>query len=567
MENVFVELSLLIILATGAAFFLRALGQPLVLAYLAAGIAAGPAVLNLVQSHELISALSSFGITLLLFLVGIELNFQRLRHLIQRTSLIALGQVGITALLGYGLLQLFHVGGQTGWYLALALTFSSTIIAVKVLADRQELDALSGRITVSTLLVQDALAMVALILLPGLGTAAVALRGLIIAVELSKAVLLISGVLLCGRYLLPKLFASCARSAELLTLGAIAWCLLVTLTAAWLGLSVQIGALVAGLALANLPYNLEISARLVTLRDFFIVLFFIALGSQLSLSALGGLQPLFWVLTAFVLIGNPLIVFFLMTARGYRARTSLLVGLSMGMISEFSLVLIQLGVQQGQVTPNLAALVTAVGAVTLTVSPYLLAHADGVYRLLAPLLKRFERQLNSSEEATAPTVLTGHVVLFGYHRLGERLAHTLTTLGRHVLVVDFNPDVISTLKERGTPCLYGDMGDMELLGHAQLEHASMIISTVPDINDNLRLLKDLRGKGSQIPIYVTATSWPDCETLYQAGADYVIFPHYLSGEHFSLMLRELAVNPDRVRVDRAVHLQELAQHYAGRSRH
>lgn len=567
MEQVFVEFSLLIILATGAAFFLRALGQPLVLAYLLAGVAAGPLWLNLVSSRGLVNALSSFGIALLLFLVGLELNFERLRHLASRAVVLGLAQVAITTLAAVTLLHFFKVDGLGAWYLGLALAFSSTVIVVKVLADKQELDSLPGRITVGTLLVQDALAMLALIILPGLGMAVVTLQGLAVAVGIAKGVLLATAALLTGRYILPRLFSACARSSELLALASIAWCMLVVVVAAWLGLSLAMGAFVAGLALAGLPFNLAIAARLSTLRDFFIVLFFIGLGSQLSFSGFGELQPLLWTLIALVLIGNPLIAFMIMCWRGYRARTSLVVALALGMVSEFSLVLVQLGAQLNQIKPLQAQLITAVAAVTITITTYLLVHVESVYRKLAPILKRFERSTLSGEVPTAPVELSGHVVLFGYHRLGERLAHTLSTLGRQVLVIDFNPEVISTLKKRGVPCLYGDMGDMELLEYAQLERASMIISTVPDINDNLRLLKDLRGRGSQIPIYVTATSWPDCEALYQAGADYVIFPHYLSGEHFSLMLRELAVNPDRVRVDRTKHLAELAQHYANRSRH
>lgn len=567
MEQVFVQLSVLIILATGVAFVLRALGQPLVLAYLLAGVAAGPLGLNVVHGGELITALSSFGIALLLFLVGLELNLERLRRLVRPAGLLGAGQIVATTLLGFALLRWFGVSGLGAWYLALAFTFSSTIIVVKVLADKQELDSLSGRLTVSVLLVQDALAMLVLIALPGLGTSYASLQWLAVAVGLTKGVLLVGLVLLCGRYLLPRVFASCARSSELLSLAAIAWCLLITLVASGLGLSLAIGAFVAGLSLAELPYNLAISARLSTLRDFFIVLFFISLGSQLTIAALGPLQPLFWALTLFVGIGNPIIVFALMCWRGYRARTSLGVALSMGMVSEFSLVLMQVGVQFGHIQPAAAQLVTAVGAVTITVATYLLAHAEAVYRALAPLLKYFERA-DSAVEAHAPVegALEGHVVLFGYHRLGERITHTLEALGRRVLVVDFNPDVIASLTARGLPCLYGDMGDIEVLDRAHIQAASMVVSTVPDINDNLRLLQDLRQRGGATPVYVTAVTWHDCVDLYRAGADYVIFPHYLSAEHFSLMLQELALNPDRVRVDRERHLRELAERYGAQTR-
>ena len=566
METLFVEVSLAILLATGVALVLYAARQPLILAYILAGVLAGPLGFGLITDQTLVQSLSTFGIAFLLFLVGIELDPARLRNLGRGALLIGLAQIIFTAGLGYIILRAFGIAGLAPWYIALALTFSSTIIVVKLLSERQELDSLNGRLTVSMLLLQDAVAILALILLSSVGTATgLPITALLLAI--GKGALLVLAVYLMNRYVLPPLFNSLARSHELLFLSALAWCFLVALASGWIGFSIEIGAFLAGLALASLPYNLEISARIKSLRDFFVTLFFIALGSQLTLSGLGELKPLFWVLTLFVLIGNPLIVLITMGLLGYRKRTSLKVALTVGMISEFSLVLMGLGLKLGHVTPSQMALVTAIGVVTITITTYFISHTETLYRLVSPVLSLFERPGAGSELANLPAKLENHVVLFGYHRLGERIAATLDKLGRKILVVDFNPDIIKRLISEGKSCLYGDMGDIEILEHTNMGQSSLVISTVPDLTNNLLLLQNLQQHDNHIPVYVTATNWHDTRDLYQAGADYVIFPHYLSGEHLGLMLGELALNPDRVRQDRSRHLAELEHHYASRTRH
>lgn len=561
MEQVFFQLSSLILLATLFALLARWFKQPLILAYIAAGIAAGPLGLRLIPDVSLVQSLASFGIALLLFLVGLELDLQKLKSLGRTAPLVGVGQVMFTVGIGYAIVRLFGAANLAAWYLALALTFSSTIIVVKLLTEHRELESLYGRITIGMLLIQDAVAVIALIVLTSTATAT-AQAGWLFALAVAKGILLVAGVFAAGRFILPGLFTAIARSAELLFLGALAWCLAVALMAVGLGFSLEIGAFLAGLSLASLPYNLEISSRLRSLRDFFVTLFFVALGAQLTFTGLGELKGLFWILTFFVLVGNPLIVVVLMSALGYRKRIGLKVGLTAGMISEFSFILIAAGLRLGHVPPEYVALVTAVGVVTITVTTFLIAHADAVYRRLRPILARVERPEAGSEYVNLPRKLAGHIVLFGYHRLGEAIGATLRELNKPVVVVDFNPQVIRRLKNLGVNCLYGDMSDVEVLEHARVRDAAMIISTNSDVTDNLTLVKNVRAQGHSTPLYLTADTWHDCRELYRAGADYVIFPHYLSGQHFSLMLKELALNPDRVRVDRAAHLRRLELHYA-----
>ncbi len=546
MDQLFSDISIIILLACALAIIFRALKQPPLLAYLTAGVLAGPVGFGLLSAPELLKTLSAFGIAFLLFSVGLELDIKHLRKLGKRSLVIGLAQIIFTVGVGWLITQGFGVSGLASWYISLALTFSSTIIIIKLLTERQEMDSLSGRLSMGILLLQDVVAILALVFFSS--TAATELPlAMVITLTLAKLILLVGSLVLVSLYLLPKLFSYVARSSELLFLTAIAWCFLVVMTTVYSGFSIEIGALLAGLALAPLPFNFEINARLKGLRDFFVTLFFVALGAQLTFTGLGNLQSLFWALTAFVLIGNPLIVIATMSFMGYRRRTSFFTAITFGMVSEFSFILMGVGLQLGQVTANEVALVTTIGAVTITITAFAISHAETVYRWIQPLLKLWERARTSESVVTKPTILTDHVVLFGYHRLGERIAATLEHLTKPLLIIDFNPDVVGRLVAAGKLCLYGDMSDTEILDRANVSQASMIISTIPDVNDNLQLLQDITHRGLTVPVYVTATTWHDTRDLYKAGAHYVIFTHYLSAEHFSLMLQELHLNPNCIK--------------------
>ncbi|MEK7496715.1 MAG: cation:proton antiporter [Patescibacteria group bacterium] len=559
MSYAFGEVSVLIILASLGALILFLLRQPSILAYLLAGAIAGPLGFGLIKSQEILGVLSSFGIALLLFLVGLELDFTKLKKLGRTSLIIGSAQVIFTTLIGFFICRLLGVAMVPSFYIALALTFSSTIIIVKLFSDQGELNTLAGRIALSILLFQDIVALSAVVILGGLNQDATIWFGVF---TLLRAVALVGVVIFIARYALKYLFSIIARSSELLMLTALAWCFVIVMSSLLLGLSAELGALIAGLALASMPYNLEISARLKSLRDFFLILFFVGLGSQLAITSLGTLQPLFWTLTAFVLIGNPIIVILIMSYLGYRRRTNLTVGLSMGMVSEFSLVLIALGVKLGHITNNYLTLIAAVAALSIAVTSYLMSHSDQIYICLKPWLKKLERNKFNSDEHS-PIILKNknHTVLFGCDRLGERILRTLKSLKHSIVVVDFNPDVVTKLKKQGVTCLYGDMSDLEVMEQLNLDSARMIISTVPDVADNLLLLNLVHKLKSKAIIYLTASTWHDCQELYQAGAHYVIFPHYLSAEHFSSILAKLT-SPTYLKAAKRDHLAAITKHYS-----
>lgn len=563
-ERLFLDISAIVVMATVLGLLARWLKQPLILGYVLAGVILGPAVLGFIAEPQVIEVLSTFGIAFLLFLVGLELDLNKLKVIGQPSLILGFGQVAFTAAIGFIIVRAFGLNVVPAAYVAVALTFSSTIIVVKLLSERQAIESLYGRLAIGMLLVQDFIAIFALILLSGFtGTSIPSTAELTFI--LLKGAGLIMLALLSGRYLLPHLFLRLARSSELLLLSSIAWCFIFGLIAVIGGFSLEIGAFLAGLALARLPYHLEIVGRVKSLRDFFITIFFVVLGSQLIFSTAASLMVPFVVLSLFVLIGNPLIVMLLMKYMGYTKRTGFLVGLTVAQISEFSLILVNLGWRLGHVGTTEVALVTLVGITTITLSSYLITYGDTIYRWLAPYLNIFERK-TVREKQDLPNELSGHIVIFGCDRLGEKLVHSIMKLNWPLLVIDFDPETVLRLKKHNIPCIYGDMADPDLYDQAHLNNAKLIISTVPDLADNQLLMQDAKKRGVSAPIYVTADTWHDTQTLYKNGADYVVFPHYLSGEHMSELLQDLTQNPQAIATQREQHLADLKLHYAGRKK-
>lgn len=559
LERLFLDISLIVIVATLLGLIARWLKQPLILGYVLAGFILGPAVLGFIDQTETIKVLSTFGIAFLLFLVGLELDLDKLKIIGRPSLLLGIGQVIFTALLGWLIIRLFGFNTLTASYIAVALTFSSTIIIVKMLSEKQALESLYGRLAVGMLLVQDFLAIFALVLLSGFASGQSPSTAELAFIFLKGAGLIMLS-LIAGRYLLPPLFLKIAHSTELLLLSSIAWCFTLSLVAVVGGFSIEIGAFLAGLALARLPYHLEIGNRIKSLRDFFITIFFVVLGSQLALTTITTLAVPFIILSLFVLIGNPLIVMLIMRQMGYTKRTGFLVGLTVAQISEFSLILMNLGYTLGHVDKTAVALVTLVGITTITISSYLITYSDKLYNQLAAYLKWFEKTTVQERQFTY-SELNDHIIIFGCDRLGEKLVKVISRLKLPLLVIDFDPETVRHLRTCGINCIYGDLGDNDIYQQANINKAKLIISTVPDLDDNKLLLSNVKQRQITSPVYVIANSWQETQSLYRAGADYVIFPHYLSSEHMAELIEQLFQNPDIIKQERQRQLANLREHY------
>ncbi|MCF6745578.1 sodium:proton exchanger [Blastococcus sp. KM273128] len=540
-EHEFHVIAALLALAAVIAAAAVKLRQPLIISFIAVGIAVGPVGLGWVEENDQVALLAELGIALLLFLVGLKLD----PHLIRTTGPVAvatgLGQVLFTSVIGFGLGLLLGLTPVEAVYVAVALTFSSTIIIVKLLSDKREIDQLHGRIAVGFLIVQDIVVVLVMITLTAAGTAG---QGDDLAVDLAlvlgKGVLFVGGIFLAVRYLLRPALAWMARSKELLVLFALAWGIALAGLGDGLGFSIEVGAFLGGISLASTPYREAISSRLISLRDFLLLFFFIDLGSRLDFADAGSQLVAAAVLSAFVLIGNPLIVLVIMGMMGYRKRTSFLAGLTVAQISEFSLVLAALGLGLGHITGDVVGLITVVGIVTIALSTYLILYSAPLYARLAPLLSVFERRHPRHGEGVSGEESTVDVVVVGAGRYGGRLVRRLLDRGVRVLVVDTDPQALEDIGHAGAQTLYGDAEEPELIDALPLRGATWVVSTVPDRSVNLALLHGLGQGDFAGSVALTAHNDHDAQRLEAAGVDVVLRPFHAAADRGAELLLDSA---------------------------
>ncbi len=534
-----IELAIVVFIAAVLGIVAKFLRQPTILAYLAAGAVIGYFGFFNFDDREIFQIFSDLGIMFLLFLVGLEINYTSLR-LVGKTSLIVgLGQILFTSVIGFVLATLFGLAPLAAGYIAVALTFSSTIIVIQLLSSKKALNSLYGKISIGLLLVQDFVAILLLVVLAGIEVGG-ALVPIDIVWAVVKGVLLFFLIMFLGRRFFPWLFHKIAHSQELLFISSLAWLFFLVAAVERIGFSVEIGGFLAGLALANSSEHFEISSRMRSLRDFFIVMFFAILGSSVLLSNFTGLLIPIIALSLFVLIGNPLIVIAIMGFLGYTKRTSFLTGLTVAQISEFSLIIAALGFRLGHITDETVAIITAVGVITITVSTYFIMHADKLFKLFAPYLTVFERKHLRHKDMLVDD-LSKPIILIGCHRTGEGiLAHIPK---KDLLIIDFDPDVIERFKKRGYNCLFGDISDFEIFEQVAFGSARLVISTSPRFEDNLELIKEVRYLAGEagnrtLRIVVRAENEQEARMLYDAKADYVLMPQFISGHYLSQVLRD-----------------------------
>ncbi|MBL8384739.1 MAG: cation:proton antiporter [Burkholderiales bacterium] len=495
MPGVFGEFALLLLMSAAAGAASLWLRQPVLIAYIVIGIVAGPAVLGLVRAQDQIDLLAQVGVAVLLFLVGLKLDLQHVRHVGPVALATGLGQLAFTVVIGFLIILALGKDWLEALYVAVALTFSSTIIIVKLLSDKRELDSLHGRIAVGFLIVQDLAVVIAMMIMSALrgdgGGSLLALGGsLALRIGVAAAALYV-----LMRYLLPRIVERIARSQELLLIFAIAWGTSLAALGDWAGFSKEAGAFLAGFSLASTHYRDAINARLTGIRDFLLLFFFIDLGAKLDFSTLGGELWSGLALSLFVLVGNPLIVMAIMGYMGYRKRTGFLCGLTVAQISEFSIIFIAMGIALGHVDQGALALTTLVGLVTISLSTYMILYSHPLYERLSPWFGVFERRrpfrelaVGTERQASGKT----DVIVLGLGRYGSHLARGLRATGLQVLGVEFDPEVARELRREGLPVRFGDSTASEILEGLPLGEARWVVSTLPDMASNRDLLRGLR---------------------------------------------------------------------------
>jgi len=551
METLLV-LAAVFFLGAVSAFLMQRLRLPFLVGYLLIGLIFGPTILALPEHRVIIETFSQLGVAALLFVVGLGFHPTFLREAGRSSLLLGIGQILVTTIGGFLVGLAFKLSPLEAGYLAFAFALSSTIVIVKLLSDRRELGRLSGKITVGVLLVQDIAALLCLTFLSSMTAGAFDWRvaGTTLVRGLSVAVVLF----ITGKWFLPKLERLFSRSQELLLLFAIAWGLCIAMLFVWLGLSMELGALFAGIMLAVSPYHFELGAKMKPLRDIGLVCFFFLLGSQVTLV---GFRPLIFPalgFIAFVLIGNPLIVMFLMRFMGHHRRTSFLTGIAMAQVSEFSFVLLALGARLGHVSSALLSLATVVGIVTIIGSSYLIRYADKLYAFLAPTLRLFEQAHPKTERHHRETF---DVILFGCHRVGHDILQTLAHESRAYLVVDIDPQIIERLEAHHVSCRYGDVMDEAFLDEINIKKAKLIISTVPDLEAHFFLLEHTHLAQAKAIVIVMAHTVEEALALYKAGASYVMLPHAVGGNVASAMVESFGYDRKRFANAQKEHVKHL----------
>jgi Kef-type K+ transport system membrane component KefB len=531
------DIALCILCAWGASVVAHQLKQPLILAYLVAGYVIGPQGFELIRDHHSVETIASLGLLLLMFMIGLEIDLKKIVSAGKSILVTGAAQILGTLALGIGFFLLCGFEMKTGslgaLYLGVAATLSSTVIIIKILYERRELDTLPGRISLGVLVLQDIVAIVFLALQPQLNDPSVWVLGGI----LLKVVVLVGVALLISRFVLPQLFSAFARLPELVLVGALAWCFLVALGASWLGLSREMGALVAGVAISTFPYTLDVAAKVTTIRDFFITLFFVALGMQIPQPEWGALG---WalVISGFVIASRFVTVSLPLYFMKQGLRASLLPAIHLTALSELSVVVVALGLAEKHIAPELFGMVSYAFLILAVLASFGISKSEKVL----PVGFRFMRMLGMKDldqtESTGPVVESGEghghggakIFLLGFSwtasSLLEELQRTQPDAVRELAVIDFNPNVHHELKRRGVRAIYGDISQRDTLIHAGIADAEMILCTLPNTllkgSSNLRLLRQLRELNATAEIVVHAELIKDVPDLYAAGASHVL---------------------------------------------
>lgn len=556
--SLFIYLGAVIIIATIVSCLMRYLRQPLIIGYIIAGVLVGPSMLKIIPTGPSMSTLSQFGIALLLFLIGLGLDPKSVKDVGKSALITGLGQVILTGIVGYGIGLALGFSRNESIYIGIGLTLSSTIIVMKLLTDKNEQETLPGKLSIGILIVQDFVALVCLLLVSsfqnggGLGSRLVETFGL--------GALLVGALVVVAVYALPKVLNFVAVNQELLFLFSIAWVLLVASLFYIAGFSLEMGALLAGVAISMSPYRYEMSAKVRPLRDFFILMFFISLGSQLTLGGAMSQWASIAIFSIFVLIVNPLIVLALLTLSGYTLRTAFMAGITMAQVSEFSFILLGMGVELGHIRPEASSLVTTVGLITIAGSSYLIINSNKVFEAIKPYISWMGPRNRGKEPSLGSSETKAQVYLFGYNRIGHDLLLAVHAINKDVLVIDYNPETVRRLQTNGVDCRYGDANDKTLLEDLDLAHAKMVISTIPDMQTNLLLIKTVRKRNPRAIIIGVSHQIDEALTLYESGASYVLLPHFLGGTFAAEMIRKYKFGKTNFHKEKKAHLQYLADH-------
>lgn len=531
--EIFKELSVIIFIALTVSLLMKWLKQPLIVGYIITGILVGENVFSILKNSQPLELFSKIGIVILLFIVGLSLSPKVIKEVGKVSLYTGLGQVIFTSVIGFFIAKFLGLANIEAMFVAVALTFSSTIIILKLLSDKGDLNTLYGKVAIGFLLVQDIVATIVLLVATAYSGGESQNIFLLTVTTVGKGALLITAIFTVSNFVIPKLSKFVATSQELLFLFSISFALAMATLFSLVGFSVEIGALVAGVTLSMTPYSYEFASRMRPLRDFFILIFFVLLGSQLEIANIGDIILPAVVLSVFVLIGNPVIVIVIMNLLGFSRRTAFQAGLTVAQISEFSLILATLAFEMGSLSSRQLSLITLVGLITIAGSTYLILYSDKIFPRLEKFLAFLELKKASKDKDKNDHP---NALLFGYRRVGHDFVEAFEKLSLKYLIIDFDPDSIKTISSKNLPYRYGDAKDSEFLEELGFKNIKIVVSTVPEYETNLLLLNKLRDVNKRAIFITIGASKEEAVSLYEMGASYVILPHYIGAKHTASLI-------------------------------
>jgi Kef-type K+ transport system membrane component KefB len=558
--HLLVDISKAIIAATLVGLPAYFMGIPLILAYFLAGVLIGPHLgIGLIKNPTSIWNLSEVGLVLLMFILGLEINVKKLFQIGRAVLFSGLVQISGCLCLGFVFFKLLasHLTNYELVYLTAAGALSSTLIVVKILSDKMDLDSLPSRITIGILVMQDLFAIAFLAIQPSLEQ----VNGRAIAFSLSKVVALASFSFVLARYALPWIFRRAGKQPELLLILAMTWCFSMCGVADYLSLSIEMGALVAGISIASFPYHLEVVAKISSLRDFFITLFFVSLGLQVPSPSINVLM-LSALIVFFVLFSRVLTVFPALHSLGYGNRASLLPAINLSQLSELSLVLASLGVAYNHISAEILSSFIFALAITVLISSYLMPFAHDIYKRTNWIFEKigFKDHITGADsKINEHSAKPRSIVMLGFHREASSLLHEMQNrlpkeFLEKMMVVDLNPEAHRKLKVIGIEARYGDVGNIDTLRSLSLENAKLIVVAIPDRalkgTNNMKMLKILKTLAPDAGVIVMADNMSQAQEMYRSGASYVYMPRLVGAHYLVDVIERLRVNgPESIRPD------------------
>lgn len=541
------------------------LKQPPILGYILTGFILGPLTSYVNPDSTNINLLANIGVTLLLFTLGLELNISELRKLGRVSIVTGLGQIIFTSIVGFILALFLGFSSIASFYIAIGLTFSSTIIIIKLLTHKNKLDTLYGKISVGFLLVQDFVAILILIAIATtktVGGASIEVVVVNLLTAILKGVLIILVIYFFVKYILNPMLDSLRMEREVMFITVLAWALILAafFSSEQIGFTKEVGGLIAGIALSNRFEQLQLESWTRPLRDFFLALFFVLLGSSIQITSLSQAFVPAIIFSIFVLIGNPIIVMILMGILGYTRKTSFLTSLAVAQISEFSLILVGYAYTELNVVDNITlAIMALVGGITMTISSYMIYYNEELYKKLSKYLGIFEFKgffKPQQEDILKNDYSNKQIILFGCHRMGQNLLRQMREEKDKILIIDIDPHNVRELRKLGYDVIYADMSDDMMFGFFHLNEAQVVISTVPNLKENMKLLRYISQMTTKPLSIITANDDESARKLYESGADFVIYPHLVGSEIVSKIIKKRRLTKTFVK-SRSKHIENL----------